>query len=203
MKNPIKNMDEDFDFTGIDKKIIEELKLTTAIRDRRVYISDSINDKSMFKTIYLIKRIVDLDKKESKKEPIEIIVDSYGGYIYHGLALISLIEQLKEEGYTIITTVQSVAMSMGVMISLTGSIRQASRHTRFMFHQPSSGTWGELEKQQRDVKETEALWVKMKEIIIKYTSITDEQLENMKDRCFDWYLWSDEALKLNVIDKIL
>lgn len=205
MKNPVKNMDEDFDYYGINKKIIEEIKLNTALRDRRVYISDKISDESMFKTIYLIKRIVDIDNKsdDNIKQPIEIIVDSYGGVIYEGLALISLIEQLKDEGYKIITKVQSKAMSMGFMILICGSERQSSRHARIMCHQPNSVSWGELEKQQRDIKETEELWKRMKELIIKYTDITNEELENIKDRCFDWYMWAEEALNLKVIDKIL
>jgi ATP-dependent Clp protease protease subunit len=73
-----------------------------------------------------------------------------------------------------------------------------------MCHQPYSGLWySTLQDMEESVEETKALWVRLKEIIIKYTNITDEQLEDIKSRKFDWFMWSEEALKLGVIDQII
>lgn len=189
-------------------KTIEDMKINAALKYRKIYIDDEITAESMFKANYLVDRIIYLDDKVNipidKRSPIEIIINSPGGIIYYGLQLISIIESAKEMGYKIITTVQSIAMSMGFMILICGSERRALRHSRIMCHQPSSGSWyQELEKNQRDNKETELLWIKMKDIIIKYTNITDDQLENIKDRCFDWFMWPEEALELNIIDTII
>lgn len=186
-------------------RVIEEMKINSALRDRKIYFSGEVERDIVFKACYLLDRIVALDKKQNKetKEDIEIIIDSYGGYIYHGLELISKILQLRDMGYKIITTVSSVAMSMGFMILLVGSERRSYRHARIMCHQPSSATWGTLQGMEEDVEETKKLWIRMKELIIKYTDITDEQLEDIKSRKYDWYMWSDEALELGVIDKII
>jgi ATP-dependent Clp protease protease subunit len=202
MKNPIRSSDDDVDFIGVDKKIIEEMKISAAVRDRRIYISDDINSNSMFKTMYLINRIIDVDKRSNSKEPIEIIVDSFGGFIYQGLALVGLIEKLKDEGYKIITTVQSIAMSMGFILLIVGSERRALRHARIMCHQPNSATWGTLQEQEESVEETNQLWIRLKNIIKKYTKITDSELEDIKSRKYDWFMWADVALEKGVIDYI-
>jgi ATP-dependent Clp protease, protease subunit len=184
-------------------RFLEEMKINSALRDRRIFISEEVDRESMFKACYLLDRLVELDRVEDKKRSIEIVLDSYGGVIYHGLALISKIESLKDLGYKIIITCNSVAMSMGFMILLCGSERRALRHARIMCHQPSSATWGTLQDQEESVEETRVLWDKMKELITKYTKITDEQLEDIKARKYDWFFWSDEALELGVIDRII
>lgn len=184
-------------------RFLEEMKMNSALRDRRIFVSEEVDRESMFKACYLLDRLVELDKSEGKKNDIEIIIDSYGGYIYHGLALIAKIESLKESGYKIITTVNSVAMSMGFMLLLSGSERRGLKHSRIMCHQPSSASWGTLQDMEESVEETLALWNRLKELIIKYTNITNEQLEDIKSRKYDWFMWSEEALELGVIDTII
>jgi ATP-dependent Clp protease protease subunit len=185
-------------------KFLDEMKMNAALRDRRIFINEDITENSMFKACYLLDRLVQLDKHDGIKRDIEIVIDSYGGYIYHGLNLISKIESLREKGYKIITTVHSVAMSMGFMILICGSERRAIKHSRIMCHQPYSGLWySTLQDMEESVDETKALWIRLKELITKYTNITDEQLEDIKSRKFDWFMWSEEALELGVIDQII
>jgi ATP-dependent Clp protease protease subunit len=192
----------EMNFVPVDR-FLEEMKINSAMRDRRIFISEEVDRESMFKACYLLDRLAELDKSECVKKDIEIILDSYGGYIYHGLALISKILSLREQGYNIITTVNSVAMSMGFMILLCGSERRGLKHSRIMCHQPSSSTWGTLQDQEESVEETKELWLRMKDLIIKYTNITDEQLEDIKSRKYDWFMWSEQAKELGVIDTII
>lgn len=184
-------------------RFLEEMKINAALRDRRIFINEDVSGDSMFKACYLLDRLVEVDKTSGTKHDIEIVLDTYGGHIYHGLALISKIESLKEKGYKIITTVNSISMSMGFMILICGSERRALKYSRIMCHQPSSGTWGKLQDQEEDIEETRELWRKMKEIIIKNTNITDWQLEDIKKRKYDWFMWSEKALELGVIDTII
>ncbi|WP_310877149.1 ATP-dependent Clp protease proteolytic subunit [Priestia megaterium] len=184
-------------------RIQEEMKLNSALRDRRIFISDEVDRESMFKVCYLLDRLAELDKKEGKKRDIEIVIDSYGGIIYHGLALISKMISMQKNGYNIIATVNSVAMSMGFMILICASRRRALEHSRLMCHQPNSGTWGTLQDMEESLEETTALWNRLKKLIIDNTDITNEQLEDIKTRKYDWFMWSEEAKKLNVIDEIV
>lgn len=191
------------EITASNNKIIDETLVSSALRDRKIYFNTDVNRHSIFKAIQLIDRIVTLDKKTNTKEDIEIILDCEGGYIYSGLALLSKIISLKNDGYKVITTVNSFAMSMGFMISVVGSHRRALKYSTFMIHQPSSAAWGCLQDMEQDVEEINRLWNTMKEIIIEYTSMTDEMLEQIKLHKKDKYMSSEEALNLGVIDSII
>jgi len=186
-------------------KVIEDIKLNSAIRDRRIFISGDIDSESMFKACYLLDRLVSFDNQCGTKEDIEIIIDSYGGFIHSGLSFVSKLESLKDANYKIITTVNSVAMSMGFVIGIVGSHKRALRHSRIMCHQPSSESWGNLKDMEESVEETQQLWVRMKDIIIRNTKITDEQLEDIKYRKYDWYFWGNEKITkdLGIIDEVI
>jgi ATP-dependent Clp protease protease subunit len=180
-----------------------EMRLSAALKYRKVYLSDEVDRESIFEVLYFLDRIQEIDKKSKSKEPIEIILDSYGGYIYHGLSLISKILELRDLGYYIISTVTGVGMSMGFMIPIVASERRIYRYGTLMCHQPNSGTWGTLQEQQEDIQETIRLWNILKEIICKYTKITDAQLEDIKTRKFDWFMTPQQALELGCVDKII
>lgn len=180
-----------------------EMRLNGALKYRKVYLSDEVDRETIFEVLYFLDRIQALDIKSGTKEPIEIICDSYGGYIYHGLSLISKILELKDLGYHIISTVTGVGMSMGFMIPIVASERRIYRYGTLMCHQPNSGTWGTLQEQQEDIQETNRLWNILKEIICKYTKITDLQLEDIKIRKYDWFITPQQALELGCVDKII
>jgi ATP-dependent Clp protease protease subunit len=183
--------------------LLSEMKVNSALRDRRIFLSDEVDREIIFEVMYFMNRLRDLDRKNGTKENIELIINSYGGSIYDGNSLLSLIEEFKDEGYKIITTVSGVAMSMGFMLMLVASERQVYRYSTLLCHQPSSGSWGTLQQLQDDVDETNRLWKLMKSIIIKNTKITDEQLEEIKKSKTDWIMTPEQALELGVIDKIL
>jgi ATP-dependent protease ClpP protease subunit len=183
--------------------LIIEMKATSALKNRRIYLSDEFDRDSIFEVVYFLDRIRDIDLRSGRKDKIELIIDSYGGVIYSGNLLLSKIEQLKDEGYEIITTTSGVAMSMGFIAAICGSKRYAYRHATFLVHQPSSGTWGTLKDIEDDRDETNRLWEDMKSTIKKYTKITEAQLNDIKERKHDWILNAQQALELGVIDKIL
>lgn len=184
--------------------LTEEMRAKSAL-NRRIILDEDINRDSVFKVKYFLDKLVktDLLDPSEKPLPITIVINSPGGYIYEGLALIGKIEALKERGYEIITEVEGIAMSMGFMIALCGSIRKSSRYSRFMFHQPSAGAWGELQNIQDTVEEVNFLWEQMKELVKKYSSITDEQMEDIKARKTDWYLTPQQMKELNAVDIII
>jgi len=183
--------------------LLNEMRVSSALKMRKIHLSDEIERDVIFEAEYLLGKIVKIDKITNTKQPITIEINSYGGCCYNGLSLISKICQLKDEGYHIITTVSGVAMSMGAMILLAGSERRAYRYSTILFHQPSSATWGTLRDMQDDVDETNRLWELMKTIIKENSNIKEEELNDMYEYKRDWIITPEEALELGVIDKIL
>lgn len=182
--------------------LLEQMANNSAKR-RRIVLNQEIDRDISSKFFYWLETLEKLDDIKETKEPITIVIDSYGGQIYAGMPIIGEIERLKEKGYEIITETRGVAMSMGFCIALSGSKRVSNRYARFMSHQPSSGTWGKLQDMKEDVEETEKLWTFLKEIIMKYSNITEEMLEQSRKNKTDVFYSPQELLALGGIDEIL
>ncbi len=180
-----------------------DMRLSSAVKRRRIILNDEVTRESIFEVCFHLQRLMDLDEKNGEKKPIYIDINSFGGYVYEGLQLVSLIDHMVDLGYEIITTVTGYAMSMGQSIALCGTKRRGYRNARFMAHAISSGTWDSLQGMQDDLVETEYLWSVLKKHITSHSKITDEQLEFYKERKKDWYFSAQEALELGVIDEIL
>jgi len=188
-------------------KVIEEMKINSAIRDRKVYINEIIDSDSAFKVTYFLDRIVALDnnsgKHISRRDPIEILIDSPGGSISSGLSIISKVEELKDIGYKIITTDQADASSMAFMLLIVGSERRAYRYSKSLAHQPSCWIQGTLQELEDEVTEMKRLWDIMKMLILNYTKIPESRLDEVKEKKQDWILTPSQALDLGCIDYIM
>ncbi len=185
--------------------IVEEMKLSSAMNNRVIYMSEDVTDDACFKLNYHLDRIKRLDLKKGTKEKITINISSFGGSIYDGLSSISRLEELKENGYIIETIVDGYAMSMGSALSQCGSkgYRKARRYATFLYHQPSSGVRGSLIEMEIDVTETNRLWGVMKDITLKNTNFQVEELNKIYENNKNVYYTPEEMLERGVIDEIL
>jgi len=185
--------------------IVEDMKTQSALKHRTIYMSESVDEDSVFKLNYYLDRIVRLDSKLNTKEPITIIISSFGGSVYEILSSISRLEKMQEDGYIIKTIIDAKAMSCGSLLSQCGSKghRYANRYSTVLYHQVSSATWGTLAEMEVGIEETQRLWNLMKSITLKHTNVSDEWFENLKERNKDLYLTPEQCLDLGIIDHIL
>lgn len=187
--------------------LVEEMKLSSAIDNRCIYLSEDVDDDIIFKIDYFISRIVRIDESEGitphDAKPIKIIVNSYGGSIYDGLGIISKIEYLQEQGYEFHSEIPAYSMSMGSAISQVCKYRTARRYATILYHTPMSGMRGTLSDMDTQMKETHRLWELMKDISLRHTKMTPEYLDSMFQSNKDFYLTPQQALELGVIDDIL
>ena len=183
--------------------VIKEMEVNYVLKQRVIPLYDEVTRESVFKCLYWIDKLVALDKIKGTKESIEIQIDSYGGYVYHGLSLISRIKSLIAEGYEVIGICAGVAMSMGSAILMACSTRKMYKYGTILIHQVSSGVMGEVQTLKEELEESQRLWRLLQDLIIQDTKITQVQLDDITTRKFDWILNSEQALALNVIDQIL
>lgn len=105
---------------------------------RLFYLSDDIDNDTIGKMCFHILSILKQDdkeeseKKDFKREPIQLYVNSYGGSVHNMWALIDIIQQSKTPIYTYCT---GYAMSAAFNIFLAGHKRYATKHATFMCHQ--------------------------------------------------------------------
>ena len=121
------------------------------IEKRRVMLDEDVDSYSVGWIIRAMRRMIDANKTE----PIDIYINSYGGYCYDGLALYDFIRACS---YTTIRThATGKIMSMGLVLYLAGDERYASPRASFMAHSVAGGIDGKLYEMKIDLKESNRL----------------------------------------------
>lgn len=140
-------------------------------------------------------------------DPLEIYVNTPGGIPHPALTVAEIIDRL-----TIPTTVILLGevCSAGFLLAVAGANNPhvetvAFPSTRAMWHVPRiiSGS-GEvpLHEIQDFVSDTIVIEQYMKDYILSHSSISQELLEEQSNRT-DWWLGSEDLLKLGIIDRVL
>ena len=128
-----------------------------------------------------LKKLYKINGLKYKRQPIEIYIDSYGGYVYQILGLVSVMQNSK-------TPIHK---------------RFAHKHSTPLYHQVSGGTIGTVKEMKESVEQSSKLQDKLEKLTLENTNISKKQLKKVYKRKLDWYLESDEALELGVVDEII
>lgn len=147
-----------------------------------------------------LKKLYKLHGLHYKPQPIEIIIDSYGGYVYQILGLVSIMQKSKTPIHTICT---GAAMSCGFVMLICGHKRFAYELATPMYHQVSSGAVGKMKDIEEDVVEGKRLQKILEKLTLENTLITKKKLKKIYNTKKDWFMTADEALELGVVDEII
>ena len=187
--------------------VYNEMIVQYALRNRKICLNEDFNEVSMFKMRYYIEKIKNIDDQKNipygDREPIEIVINSYGGQIYEMLGTLSLIEHYKKEyKYTFITTLTGKAMSCGAVLFLFGDIRRMYSYGTLLFHQLSTTNWGNYEQLKVSFEENTRLQNLLDKIIVEKTNIPSGMLKE-KTKGLDWYISPEECIKLGIATEII
>ena len=175
-----------------------------ALKYRKIFINDEINKDTIFNIIYYLHKIVEQDKDTTDKLPIKFYINTVGGYCSEGFILVDLIEQLKSQGYEIITVVSGTAYSFGLILALMGNKRYCYKHCEYMCHTvqiiPSPSSLPDLKKV---VDHSERIESFMNDYIIQNSKITQKDLNDKIGNGDDWFFNAEEALKYGMCDKVV
>ncbi len=147
-----------------------------------------------------LKKVYSIYDLEYKPEPIKIYIDSYGGGVYQCFGLLSVIERSKTPVHTIVT---GCAMSCGFLLLISGHKRFAHKMSTPLYHQVSTGFWGKVQDMEEKLEEAKRLQEQIEEYTREKTKIGKKKLKQILENKIDWYMTSDEALDLGVVDEIL
>jgi ATP-dependent Clp protease protease subunit len=157
--------------------------------------TDIIND-----IIQFIYEINEEDVKKQSAEPIKLIINSTGGEIYSGLALIDVIDTSLTPVHTIC---HGAAMSMGLIIFAAGHHRVASKNATFMYHEAMYGVEGKVMYHKQEMKEANRTDKICDDYLMSRTKLTPKTLNEIKGRQAEWYFDAKTALKYGVVNEIL
>jgi ATP-dependent Clp protease, protease subunit len=180
---------------------------TEEIKKNRYFIlNEDVDAESV---VGIIREIHDINRYDSEKEskvvdyerePITLVVNTYGGSVYDGFALLSEMVLSKTPIHTIC---QGKAMSMGFILMLGGHKRFMTPFATLMYHEISTAAWDKITGIKQTVEEAERLQRVYDNYVLSRTNLMQEKLDDIKERKMEWYLGADDAKKLGIIDEIL
>ena len=135
---------------------------------------------------------------EDFKPHLKLRINSYGGSLFAGLAVLDTIRNLKSEVHTY---VDGSAASAATIISIAGAKRFIGKNSMMLIHQLSTGTYGKYSELEDDMENNKRLMKMIKDIYKQYTRVPMKNI----DEILKHDLWFDSAkcLEYGLVDKIL
>ena len=168
---------------------------------RKILLSENVNAASVQAIITKIMEInndddlKEADYKDWERKPIKLFINSFGGSVYDGLALVDIIKQSKTPVHTI--SIGS-SMSMGFWIFLAGHKRYIGENATLMFHDITAWVWDKSETMKQELNEVLRLQKILCNEIISVSSVKQATLDDYITRKAEWYIPAEEAIKLKL-----
>ena len=166
------------------------------LKDRIVFVSGEIGDEM---ANAIVAQLLFLQAEDSKKE-ISMYINSPGGSVTAGLAILDTMRMVKSP---VATYCVGQAASMGAILLSAGEKgkRHALPNARIMIHQP----WGGAQGKASDIEITAKEILRLKEILngilAEASGKTVEEVTKDTDR--DHFMSAEEAKKWGIVDKVL
>lgn len=134
-------------------------------------------------------------------EPIGILLNSPGGGVTAGFALIDFLEEMKARGHELTITVRGWAASMGSILLQSGDKRIVGKNADILIHEISSVNVGKLSEMEDEMKFLNKLSERALDIYAARSNLTKAQIKRRWKRK-DWWLDAKEAVALGFADEI-
>jgi len=166
------------------------------LKERIVFLGGPMNDEV---ANVIIAQLLFLESEDSKKD-ISLYVNSPGGVVTSGLAIIDVMNHIKPDVSTVCI---GLAASMGAVILSAGAKgkRFALPNAEIMIHQPSGGVEGQATDIEISAKRIIRNREVLNKILAKNTGQPLSRVEKDVDR--DFFMDAEEGKKYGIIDKIL
>lgn len=166
------------------------------MQDRIIYFSGEVNQDSVDTVIAQILYLSNV----SKERDINMYINSGGGSVINGLALIDTMDFVPN---AIRTTCIGMCASMGAVLLSNGlkGERSILKHGRVMIHSVSSGYEGHTKDIEIQVEQTRKCEKDVYSVLAKNLGKTYEEIETLCDRD-NWFI-GEEAVKLGIVDKVI
>lgn len=166
------------------------------LKENIIFLTGSIDDHV---ANIIVAQLLFLQAEDPKKD-ITLYINSPGGVVTAGLAIIDTMNNIKNDVSTVCV---GVAASMGALILSAGKKgkRYALPNAEVMIHQPLGGAEGQasdIEISARHILKTRE---NMNKMLAKNTGQTLSKIEKDVDRNF--FMDSEESKKYGIIDKVL
>lgn len=166
------------------------------LKERIIFLGSAINDDV---ANAVVAQLLFLEKEDAEKD-VKLYINSPGGSVYAGLAIIDTMKVIKPD---VVTIAVGSAASMGTMILTSGTKgkRFALKNSTIHIHQPLGGAEGQASDIAISAKEILRIKDLLRDMLVESTSQSEDKIEKDMDR--DYFLTAEEAVKYGLIDKIV
>ncbi len=167
------------------------------IVNRRVFLDSEIDGSSVGAAV----RGLYLMETQSKTEPVEIFISSYGGDLHETLALYDIMNTIRCPLHTF---AYGKCMSAAPILLANGEKGQrwVAPNARFMHHDMSYGEDGTRTSIKVAVKEAEELYKSWIEALEEHTNRSYRWWDSKSKKHGDFYFSAEEAIDFGVADQI-
>ena len=166
------------------------------LKERIIFLGTPINDQV---ANLLVAQLLYLDREDPERD-ISIYINSPGGVISSGLAILDTMNLIRPDVSTICV---GLAASMATVLLCAGTKgkRYALPNSTVHMHQPIGGAQGQASDVEIAAREMLRLQDKVRQMISESTGQPYEKIAKDTDR--DYYLTAGQAKDYGLIDKVI
>lgn len=165
------------------------------LKERIIFLGGGIDDDT---ANLIIAQLLFLEAEDPKKD-IFLYVNSPGGSVTAGLAIVDSMNHVKPD---VATVCVGMAASMGSIILASGAKgkRSALPNAEVMIHQPWGGAQGQASDIEITARHILATRDRLNKILAKTSGQTLEKVQKDVDR--DFFMTAEEAKKYGIVDQV-
>lgn len=166
------------------------------LKENIIFLCGPIDDDT---ANIVIAQLLFLQSEDPKKD-IKLYINSPGGNVTDGLAIIDTMNHVKNDVSTVCV---GMAASMGAVILSAGAKgkRFILENAEVMIHQPMGGSQGQASDIEINAKHILNTKERLNKMLAKNTGQTLDRITKDADR--DYFMSAEEAKKYGIIDKII
>lgn len=166
------------------------------LKERIIFLGTPIVDQVANN---IIAQLLYLDREDPERD-ISLYINSPGGIITAGLAIVDTMRLIRPDISTICV---GLAASMGTVLLTTGTRgkRYALPNSTIHMHQPLGGAQGQASDIEIQARELLRMQDKIRELLSVHTGQSKEKIARDTDR--DYYLSAEQAKEYGLIDEVL
>lgn len=166
------------------------------LNDRIIFVNGEIEDNM---AAIVVAELLFLDSQDSEK-PIHMYIQSPGGMVTAGMAIIDTMNLVKAPVYTYCV---GMCASMGAMIFCQGDKghRYILKNAEYMIHQPLGGARGQCTDIQITAKNIQKTKERLYKMLAEASGQPYEKIENDCER--DYFMDAEETVAYGLADSVL
>lgn len=165
------------------------------LKERIIFLAGPIDDQT---ANIIIAQLLFLESEDPKKD-ISFYINSPGGYVTAGLAILDTMQQVKPDVSTVCVGMAASAAAVLLSAGKKGK-RRALPNAEIMIHQPMGGAQGQATDIAITAKQILKIRERLNKILAKNTGQKLEKIENDVER--DYFMTADEAKKYGIVDEV-